>query len=168
VPVIRRPVTIALALGALVGGGCGGEDDSSGQDARRAYLSEVNEFCAASEKRSKALPEPRTPDDFLPFIEQSVELTEMERGRFERLAPPAAMQSYHDDQLDKADRSIRLLEGLAEDIEGGDDPVQAFTDLYPTIVRQLEQSNATSRELGLDDCVTELPAPGAETPESSS
>lgn len=165
---IRRPVAFALALGALAGAGCGGEEDSSGQDARRAYLAEVNDFCAASEKRSEALPEPRTPDDFLPFIEQSIELTEKERDRFERLSPPAALQGYHDAQLEEADKAIGLFEGLAEDIEGGAKPVEAFAEIYPTLVRQLEKSNAQSRELGLDDCVTELPAPGAETPESSS
>lgn len=169
----RRPVTLALVLGALAGAGCGGgsretEEDSSGQDSRKAYLADVNEFCAESEKRSNALREPRTPDDFLPFIEQFIELTEEERDRFERLSPPSSLQGYHDAQLEEADRAIELFEGVGEDVEGGTEPVEAFSEVYPTLVRQIEKSNAQSRKLGLDKCVAELPAPGAETPESSS
>ena len=168
---IRRPVTLALALGALVGAGCGGGSDeqaSSGEDGRKAYLADVNEFCAQAEKRSEALPEPQAPDDLLPFTERSIELTEKERDRFEALSPPAGLQGYHDEQLEEADRAIGLFEDLAEDIEGGTEPVKAFREIYPTLVRQVEKSNAKSRELGLDECVTELPAPGAEAPESSS
>jgi len=161
---------LALAVAALVGAGCGGSDeqDSSAQDARKAYLANVDEFCAESEKRSDALPEPRTPDDFLPFIEQSIELTEKERDRFERLSPPAALQGFHDAQLEEADRAIGIFEDVAADIEGGTEPVEAFMEVSPTLVRLIEKSNAESRKLGLDECVTELPAPDAETPESSS
>lgn len=130
-------------------------------------MAEVNRLCSDAERRSEDIPEPRTADDFLPFLRRSIEVGEEDQERFEALDPPSSLRRYHRRSIEQGEDLLEQFETAADGIEEGADPMAVFERLLPELVRSIEEGNRDARRLGLDDCVVELPAAGAPPPSES-
>lgn len=99
---------VVLALSA-----CSGGDEAAAPeevDPRRAYVEQASEICTSADEDFAALTPPTTPDQFGPFVSETVGIADRAQSQLAALTPP---------ERDRADLESKVLTPFAELVEQG-------------------------------------------------
>ena len=105
------PLTaLVLALTACSGGG--GDEGAAPQevDPKEAYVEQASEICTNADEDFTALAAPVTPEDFGPYVQETVAIADRAQTELAALEPPEA---------DRADLESKVLTPFAEVVEQG-------------------------------------------------
>jgi len=110
----RLPVLAALALSAVLTA-CSGGDGGSGRaqkevDPKQAYVAAASEICTSADEDFAALATPTTPDQFSPYVQESIGIADRARTQLAELTPP---------EQDRADLESKVLTPFAALVEQG-------------------------------------------------
>lgn len=107
---LAAPLTaLVLALSACSGGG----DEPAAQeevDPKEAYVEQASDICTTADEDFAALTAPATPEEFGPFVTQTVGIAERAQTELAALTPPPE---------DRADLESKVLTPFAELVEQG-------------------------------------------------
>jgi hypothetical protein len=106
---LAAPLTaLVLALSACSGGG----DDAAPEevDPKEAYVEQASEICTSADEDFAALTAPVTPEQFSPYVQETVAIAERAQGELAALTPP---------EEDRADLESKVLTPFAELVEQG-------------------------------------------------
>jgi hypothetical protein len=165
-PTILR-VRRALLIGVVAVAGCGGGSDGGGLTASE-YRNEANSLCRQSAEAARRQPEPKSLDEIDDSFQHILNESKPYDRRFAALNPPPELRAKHEEAVRDTRRVEAYLERLVRKLRRSHDQGATLSKASPGLGRLIEEGNRHSRALGLDDCVAELPSPGAESPRSSS
>ena len=97
------PVLLVLALSACSGGG-------EQVDPKQAYVEQASEICTEADEQFHALPQPTTPEQFGPYVEQTITIAERAQEELSALTPP---------EQDRAELERKVLEPFASLVQDG-------------------------------------------------
>jgi hypothetical protein len=157
----------ALLIGVVAVAGCGGGSDGGGLSAAE-YRSQANSICRQSERAARSLPQPKRLDEIDDSFQRIATESKRYERRFEALDPPPELRAKHQAAVRTSRRVDVYIEGLVVKLRHSKNQVATLSREFPRLGRLIEQGNRQSRALGLDDCVAELPTPGAKSPRSAS
>ena len=113
VPAVRT-VLVALAaaasLTACSGGGGGGEPAEEQVDPKQAYVEAATEICTSADEDFAALTPPTTPEQFSPYVQETIGIADRARAQLAELTPP---------EQDRADLQGKVLTPFAALVEQG-------------------------------------------------
>ena len=104
------PVLTALAVSAVLtacsgnGGGAAEEE----VDPKQAYVAAASEICTSADEDFAALTPPTTPEQFSPYVQQTVGIADRARTQLAELTPP---------EQDRADLETKVLTPFAALVE---------------------------------------------------
>ncbi len=98
---------LVLALSA-----CSGGDDAPAEqvDPKQAYVSAATEICTSADEDVAALAPPTTPEQFSPFVQETIAIADRAQTQLAELTPP---------QEDRADLESKVLTPFAALVEQG-------------------------------------------------
>ena len=152
-----------VAVGALALAGCGGGSSSSTTGAsgasgsaplsQSAFVSQANALCKEGNTKVEALKPPPsggTPSDFVPYLTQSVAITQPLLASLEALTPPSNLQSDWDKLIADAKAKAALAEKALAAAKAND------SSQFNAAIKQLQalsgQDDALTRSIGLTEC----------------
>ena len=169
-PQLRRPpLAGALAVGvvALIAGCGGGGDDSDALSAEE-YRQQADRICLTSNRGTDALTEPESADRALAFLQAGLPIQQEELEGLRALEPPEELRADHDRVVGLLQERQDLIQGVADEIEGGADPEQTVQEATPRIDELQEEGREVSERMGLEICGTQrTEEPGATTAETA-
>jgi hypothetical protein len=138
-----RWLALVLAFPGL--SACG--PDSGDQLTAGEYRERGNRICREAERDARSLERA----GFRAQLERSADAAEEYQRRFEELEPPDELADEHRRAVGHGREVIQLLRRAEQAVEAGDrgEVVEVLGELE----RIVREGNATSRELGLTDCV---------------
>lgn len=150
----RRPVAGALAVGvvALIAGCGGGDSDAPSAE---EYRQQADRICLSSNRGTDALTEPERPDQILAYLRAGLPIQQEELEGLRALEPPEELRADHDRVVSLLQERQDLIEGVAEDIEGGADPERAVEGATPRLDRLREEGRGIAERMGLEICGTQ-------------
>jgi hypothetical protein len=111
---LAAPLTVlVLALSACSGGGDSGGDGAAAPEKvfpKQAYVEQASEICTSADEDFAALTAPATPEEFSPYVQQTVGIADRAQSQLAALTPPEA---------DRADLESKVLTPFAELVEQG-------------------------------------------------
>ncbi len=110
----RRPALTALALSAVLtacsGGGGGSGPAEEEVDPKQAYVTAADEICTSADEDFAALTPPTTPEQFAPYVQQTIGIADRAQTQLAELTPP---------EEDRADLETKVLTPFAALVEQG-------------------------------------------------
>jgi glucose/arabinose dehydrogenase len=97
------PVLLVLALSACSGSG-------QQEDARQAFVERASEICTEADEQFHALPQPTTPEQFGPYVDQTMTIAEQAQAELSALTLP---------EQDRAELERKVLEPFATLVQDG-------------------------------------------------
>ena len=107
---LAAPLT---ALVLMLAACSGGSDDAAAPaevDPKEAYVEQADEVCSAADEDFAALTAPVTPEEFSPYVQETVGIAERAQTELAALTPP---------EPDRADLESKVLTPFAELVEQG-------------------------------------------------
>jgi hypothetical protein len=132
-----------LALVVLVA--CG-----NGRLSREEFIAAADEICADIDRRTEALGQPRTQQEFQEFVEESQEITIQGLRQIRELQPPEADEGRVDRMLDLREEAVRSLPEIQEAVEAQD--FQAMQEIGTRIQEAYGEAQRIASEYGFQDC----------------
>ena len=109
-----RALAAPLTALVLLVSACSGGDDAAAPeeaDPKQAYVEQASEICSSADEEFVALGgTPTTPQEYGPYVQESVGIADRASSRLAELTPPAD---------DRADLESKVLTPLAELVEQG-------------------------------------------------
>ena len=100
---------LVLALSACSGGG-GDEPAAEQVDPKQAYVEAATEICTSADEDFAALAPPTTPEQFSPFVQETIGIADRAQTQLAELTPPPE---------DRADLESKVLTPFAALVEQG-------------------------------------------------
>jgi len=105
------PLTaLVLALSACSGGDGDGAAAPEEVDPKQAYVEQASEICTTADEEFAALTAPTTPEQFGPYVQETVGIADRAQTELAALSPP---------EDDRADLESKVLSPFAELVEQG-------------------------------------------------
>ena len=150
---LAAPLTaLVLALSACSGGG----DEPAAQeevDPKQAYVEQASEICTSADEEFAALTPPTTPDQFGPFVQETVGIADRAQRRLAALTPP------EEDRADLESKVLTPFAGLVEQGRAWSAKVQAAGTDQAALLPLLDERPTSAgidkeflREYGLTSC----------------
>ena len=176
---MRRALPL-IAVFALAMAACGGDDDGDSPEraatgettsparaelSAAAYRRALNKLCRADKRAVEDFGEPATPDQLTSYLRRTLAYSRKTEPRYRALEPPPEFRSGHRRSLELSDETEAAFARTLRAIDAGGDPIEAFTKVLPTLADAVEEGNKLARRFKAKDCVVEVPAPGAQSPQ---
>jgi hypothetical protein len=100
----------AAVLAACSGGGGAGEPAEEQVDPKQAYVEAATEVCSSADEDFAALTPPTTPEQFSPYVQETIGIADRARTQLAELTPP---------EQDRADLESKVLTPFAALVEQG-------------------------------------------------
>ena len=108
---LAAPLTaLVLVLSACSGGGGDEAAAPAEVDPKEAYVEQADEVCSTADADFAALEAPVTPEEFSPYVQETVGIAERAQTELAALTPP---------EQDQADLESKVLTPFAELVEQG-------------------------------------------------
>jgi hypothetical protein len=102
------PVLLVLALSGCSGNGEGGAGEEV--DPKQVFVERASEICTEADEQFHALPQPTTPEQFGPYVDQTMTIAEQAQDELSALTPP---------EQDRAELERKVLEPFATLVQDG-------------------------------------------------
>jgi hypothetical protein len=140
-----RPLAL-LAVPALALAACGGEDKLT----RQEFVAQADKICADADRKTQALPDPKSPDDLAALIKQAKPIAEQQRDQLRDLQGKAPDEVAGDfgRALDLLDQQLPILDEVAA---AGTDltKVQAASQKGAKLD---QEADGLAKKIGLKEC----------------
>ena len=140
-------VGVALALGALLGAGCGGGDSGL---SREELISQADAICAEYEQRTEELEQPQDLDDVEQFVGETRTLIQEGIDELRELEPPEELADDYNEWISQNEENLRLLEDLEAAAAAGD---QAEVQELLTEAQEAgARADRLAGDMGFEEC----------------
>jgi hypothetical protein len=182
-PLYPAPLAMRRTLPLLIGvafalGACAGDEDAPERAATTettppaktepsvtAYRRALNKLCREDKRAAEDFGEPATADQLTSYLRRTLAYSRKREPLYRALEPPAKLRSGHRRSLELGDEIEAAFAGALREIDAGGDPIGVFAKTLPELADAVEEGNRISRRAGTKDCVVDIPAPGAQSPQ---
>ena len=151
----------ALALGALVFPGCGGDDDEDtgkekgGPLSAAEYRKQGNDLCRDAISKAGEVPPPKSPDGIADYTERVFDVASSYNDDFEALEPPKELRRDHEEAVRLSEETEQETDELVERLRRSENPTAAVGREFRRLLRSpaFKRSLRVTRRLGLEECL---------------
>ncbi len=144
----RTLVGFACAL-ALLGAGCGGDDDDNQADAYNDAIAALDAICQSVDDLGEGLT--GDPANDAPILEEVAPRFEEAIQDLSEVDVPEELETPRDEFVENAEQQLELVEQAQQQAEEGDR--QAYRDTLREGQAVDEEGEEIARELGAEECI---------------